>query len=90
MGLDPGETEAISLAMELKLPAILIDERDGWLVAQQKGLIPIGTLNVLYSADGLGLLDFEVAIARLRRTNFHVDNRLLDTLVERVRAKRRG
>lgn len=90
MGLDPGETEAISLALELKLPAILIDERDGWLVAEQRGLIPIGTLNVLYSADALGLIDFEDAIARLRRTNFHVNSALLETLIQKARARKRS
>jgi len=80
--------EAISLALELKLPAILIDERDSWLVAERRGLTPIGTLNVLYSADALGLIDFEEAIARLRRTNFHVNSALLETLIQKARARR--
>ena len=88
MGLGPGKTEAISLALELKLPAILIDERDGWLVAQQRGLTPIGTHNVPYTASTFELLDFEQAITRLRSTNFHVDNVLVETLVEKVRARK--
>lgn len=88
LNLDPGETEAISLALELNLPGILIDERDGWMVAEQRGIAPIGTLNILYSADANGLLDFEKAMERLRRTNFHVDNTLVETLIQEVRAKR--
>jgi predicted nucleic acid-binding protein len=89
MGLDAGESEAISLALEMSLPAILIDERDGWIEAQRRGLTPIGTLNVLYTAHGLGLLDFENAIGRLRRTNFHVNSALVESLIEKVRTRKR-
>src|SRR5205823_2835131 len=63
LGLDPGETEAISLAIELSLPAILIDERAGRIAAEQCGLAAIGTLNILDSADKLRLLRFEEAVA---------------------------
>ena len=90
LGLDPGETEAISLAMELKLPAIIIDEKDGRMVAERQGITPLGTLNVLYSADAHGFLDFLQSIERLRRTNFHVDNTLVETLITMVRVKRGG
>lgn len=89
LGLDPGETEAISLAVELHLPAILIDERAGRLVAEGHGLTPIGTLNILYAADIHGVLDFEVAVERLRRTNFHVDAALIQTLLSEARARKK-
>jgi predicted nucleic acid-binding protein len=89
MGLDPGETEAISLALELKLPAILIDERAGRLAAEQRGIIPIGTLNILVSADQHGLLDFEKAVERLRRTNFHINEALLAAVLEEVRSRKK-
>jgi len=47
--------------------------------------MPIGTLNILYSAHRRGLLDFEDATERLRQTNFHVDHALVQTLIESIR-----
>lgn len=87
LGLDPGETEAISLALELRLP-ILIDERAGRLVAEEHGITAVGTLNILYSADVHGFLDFEAAIERLRRTNFHVDNDTIEALILQSRRRK--
>ena len=89
MELDAGETEAISLALELKLPAMLIDERAGSLAAQERGIAPIGTLNILLSADTHGFLDFEQAVERLRSTNFHLNESLLNAVLEEVRARKK-
>ena len=88
MGLDPGETDAISLALELKIPAILIDERRGRLAAERCGISAMGTLNILEAADTRGLVDFEDAIARLRSTNFHVSDALIDALIAKRRTRR--
>jgi predicted nucleic acid-binding protein len=43
--LGAGETEAISLAVELGLAAVLMDERKGRAAAEARGLIAVGTLN---------------------------------------------
>jgi predicted nucleic acid-binding protein len=51
LNLDPGETEAISLALELHVPAILIEEATGRRAAQAHGLRPLGTLAILVTAD---------------------------------------
>jgi predicted nucleic acid-binding protein len=88
IALGAGETEAISLAIELKISAILIDERKGRLAAEQRGILPVGTLNILDSADLRGLLDFEEAVARLRKTNFHVEPALVEALILNARARR--
>jgi predicted nucleic acid-binding protein len=88
LGLDPGETEAISLAIELRLEAVLIDERAGRLVAEGRGITAIGTLAILNAADLHGLVDLEVAIQQLRRTNFHVDRATLDALIAQARARK--
>jgi len=47
LGLDPGETEDISLALELSIPAIVIDEKRGRLAAEKCGIAAVGTLNIL-------------------------------------------
>lgn len=54
--LDPGEAEAISLAVELRPELLLIDERAGYAVAKQLGIPVTGLLGVLLDAKGVGLL----------------------------------
>jgi predicted nucleic acid-binding protein len=90
IALGAGETEAISLALELTVPAILIDDWQGRLAAEQRGIIPVGTLNILETADRRGFLDFESAITRLRGTNFHVAPALIESLLAQVRARKSG
>ena len=86
--LDTGETEAISLALELHIAAILIDERLGRIAAEARGIVAVGTLNILNTADLRGLVDFEDAIKRLQRTSFHMDSEMIRALLERVRARK--
>ncbi len=50
LGLDVGETEAIALAAELGIEAVLMDERKGRRQARKKGLTPVGTLAILEQA----------------------------------------
>ena len=52
--LDPGEAEAISLAVERTPSLLLIDERDGRQVARTLGVPLTGTLGVLLRAKVLG------------------------------------
>jgi predicted nucleic acid-binding protein len=79
--LDPGERAAIALALSLGAGRLLIDEWEGRAEAERRHLLITGTLGVLAEAHQRSLLDFEAALARLRRTNFY----LSATLVERVR-----
>ena len=87
LGLDDGETEAISLALELHVPSILIDEKRGRMAAQSQGLVPVGTLSILVAASARGFLNFEAAVAKLQQTNFHVDEALVESLI--LEARRR-
>jgi uncharacterized protein len=52
--LDPGESEAIALAIELKADRILIDESLGRTLATQLNLQPIGILGILLEAKHFG------------------------------------
>jgi len=52
--LDPGEAEAIALALELPADLILLDERDGRAAAERAGLRVTGLLGVLLRAKKEG------------------------------------
>jgi predicted nucleic acid-binding protein len=68
--LDPGEREAIELAHELSVKVLLIDERDGARIAQQRGFMVMGTLGILVEGAEMGLLSLDESLTRLTRTNF--------------------
>lgn len=91
--LGQGEAEAISLAVELHATLLLMDDRRGRREAESRGLSVAGTLNVLEAAAQRGLLDFPTAVAKLRQTNFHIADhiiqRALKTDAER-KSKNRG
>lgn len=54
--LDRGETEAIVLAKELNADTLIMDERTGYLIAQEQGIHVIGTLTVLLMAKAQGFI----------------------------------
>ena len=87
--LDPGETQAIALAKELKADAILIDERKGRAVAAQQGLLAIGTITVLELAASHNLLNLKTAFQALQQTTFHLSNELLQNALDRDAIRRR-
>jgi predicted nucleic acid-binding protein len=64
--LDPGEHDAILLALHLKADLVLMDEREGVEEARRLGLTVTGTLGVLDRAAERGLIELAPAIARLR------------------------
>ena len=86
--LDHGETEAMALALQLQVRAVLMDERKGRRVATEHGLTAIGTLTLLELADARGLLEYETVLEKLRVTNFHAGEKLLSASLERVQAER--
>jgi len=88
LALGAGETEAISLALERSIPAVLMDERKGRLAAEAHGLIAVGTLNLLDAADEAGLLEFNASMSRLDQTSFRVRPELADYFRE-ISSKRR-
>jgi predicted nucleic acid-binding protein len=74
--LDPGETEAIELALELGAAILLIDEFKGRNIAIDLMLEVRGTLGILVQAAIDGLVDLESALDRLGTTNFRMTSTL--------------
>jgi len=56
LALDPGETEAIALALEIGADAVLIDESAGRAAAHKIGLRLIGIVGVLLMAKASGVI----------------------------------
>jgi predicted nucleic acid-binding protein len=66
-GLDPGETEALRLALWLAADRVLMDEREGRLRAAMLGIRTIGVLGVLIAAKHSGLIPtLKDALTKLR------------------------
>lgn len=80
LNLDPGELEAITLALELQADLVLLDERRGRREAAGRGLTVTGTLGVLDAAARRGLIELSDALTRLRQTSFRAQPNLLREL----------
>ena len=78
--LDLGEREAIALAHLLGADLLLIDETSGRAEARRRHLRVTGTLGILRTAAEKGLIDVPETLARLRDTNFYVDEHLISSI----------
>lgn len=75
--LGDGESEAISLAVELQARWIILDDRAARRLAQSLGLPVIGTLGLLLAAKRRGLLAaVRPSLDALVRYGFHVASEL--------------
>jgi predicted nucleic acid-binding protein len=81
--IHPGEEAAISLACELKADALLIDDHDARKEAMKRGVRIVGTLGILERAFQVGQIDLKDAIERIRNTDFHVTDELLQSVLDR-------
>jgi predicted nucleic acid-binding protein len=81
--LGPGEVEAIALALECQVQAVLLDDQKARIAATRAGLQVVGTLAILEKSAEKGFLDLRVAFAALRNTTFRVRPRLLEEALER-------
>jgi predicted nucleic acid-binding protein len=81
--LDPGERDAIALAVAVKADLLLMDDLDGRAVARRRGFKVTGTLGVLDLAARRGLIDLADAFSRLKATSFYYRQGLLDALLAR-------
>lgn len=81
--LDPGEREAIALALHLQPSVLALDDRVAREEALKRGLEITGILGILGQAAKLGLIDLRSALERLRKTHFHASPALIRTLLQR-------
>lgn len=84
--LDRGERDVLALAARLRPGLVLMDDRAGVATVRARGFAVTGTLGLLYRAAERGLIDLPGAFVRLRSTNFHHAEGLLDGLLARFEA----
>ena len=83
--LDPGERDAIQLALDAGFDTLLMDEIKGRREAQRRGLRVVGTISILETASQFGLLEFETALERLEQLGFRLSGRLREEFLRRNR-----
>ncbi|HET6880106.1 MAG TPA: DUF3368 domain-containing protein [Pirellulales bacterium] len=88
--LGPGEAEAISLAIETHATLLLMDDRRARREAEARGLSVAGTVSVLAAASKRGLIDLATTIAKLRQTNFHIADSILDRVLKEDAERKQG
>jgi predicted nucleic acid-binding protein len=84
--LDPGESEAIALALQLHADVILIDETRARQLAAQLGLHVVGVIGIVALAKRRGLIPSarEVIEAMKLATGFRIAPALLSSLLQSV------
>jgi len=80
---DPGEVEAISLAIEMRADLLLADDKKARRAAQERGLTITGAIGVLELAAVRELLSLPDAFTRIRTTDFSVSDGILQAALAR-------
>ncbi|MGF1518202.1 MAG: DUF3368 domain-containing protein [Nodosilinea sp.] len=82
--LDPGEAEAITLAVDIRADSLLIDERIGRSIASQYNIKIRGILGILVNAKSQGLiLTVKPLLDRLTgEAGFRVSQALYDRILQ--------
>ncbi|GAC1414666.1 MAG: hypothetical protein NVSMB62_00910 [Acidobacteriaceae bacterium] len=81
--LDPGEREAIQLALDRGVAVVLMDEAEGRKIAQALHLEVRGTLGILERAAKLGRINLRDAFSKLEQTSFRISPAVRTTFLKR-------
>lgn len=88
--LDPGERQAIALALHLNADLLLMDDRAGVEEARRLGRFATGTLGVLARGAERGFVGLVSALEKLQQTNFRVRPGILRELLAEDASKSKG
>ena len=80
--LGRGEQDGIALAQALDAELILLDDKTARKAAKRRALHVTGTLGVLGEAAKIGLVNLEVVIGELRKTNFRASDSLISEILQ--------
>jgi predicted nucleic acid-binding protein len=84
--LGPGESETISLALELQARLVILDDRPARRLAQALNLPVIGTLGVLLAAKNRGFLRaVKPSLDSLLQNDFRIGPSLLEQVLRGAR-----
>jgi len=84
--LDDGESEAIALALEKKLP-LIIDEKKGRKIALNLGVDILGLLGVLYLNIKKGFIDKKEAklfLKTAKTDGYRISEKLIDDMLNKI------
>ena len=84
INLDSGESAAITLAIELKLP-LIIDEKKGRSIAKNMDIEIIGLVGIikaLYETKKISKKRVLLLLEKLEQSNFRVSKKLLDMILK--------
>ncbi|HUH63127.1 MAG TPA: hypothetical protein VLZ50_09035 [Terracidiphilus sp.] len=85
--MDPGEREAIALALELNATYLIADDLVARSEALRRRLKVVGTLGILRAAAREDRINFPVTLNRLLETSFRVDANLIRFLLDEESAR---
>lgn len=86
---DPGESEAISLALEIKAELLLADDKKARRAAKQRGIATTGVIGILELAAAREFVKLGEAFGKLRETDFNISQDILDAALARDAARQR-
>ncbi len=84
--LDRGESESITLALELRADLILLDEKEGRHIAQRFGLRTVGVIGIVVEAKAKGMIGTirPLLDALRQRAGFYISDALYQSTLIRT------
>lgn len=86
--LDFGERQALALAFEINAEMVLLDDKLARRFAQRESMRVKGTLGIVADAARRNLVNFVETVELLQRTSMHLDQVLVQKIIEEYRHSR--